>query len=109
MIYPAFSGQHHFINSIVNQLRYPNAHTLFFMLYVLHLFSTAPKNGDVPERITRVLLERVLAQRPHPWGLTMAFGELLHNEKLGFWEFPWVRAEPELLAIFQRCYGSGHL
>lgn len=102
-------GQHHFINSIVNQLRYPNAHTLFFMLYVLHLFSTAPKNGEVPERITRVLLERVLAQRPHPWGLTMAFGELLHNEKLGFWDFPWVRNEPELFAIFQRCYGKGHL
>lgn len=99
-------GQHNLINSVVNQLRFPSAHTFFFMLYILHLFTSAPRDGQIPERITRVLLERVIAQRPHPWGLTTTFSELLHNEKLGFWTFPWVRAEPELFSIFNRCLGK---
>lgn len=99
-------GQYNFLNSVVNQLRFPSAHTFFFMLYILHLFTSSPRDGHIPERITRVLLERVIAQRPHPWGVTTTFSELLHNEKLGFWTFPWVRAEPELFSIFNRCLGK---
>jgi CCR4-NOT transcription complex subunit 1 len=107
---PAYTGQYHFVNAIANQLRYPNAHTFFFMLYLLNLFSTCPPTSSIPERIARVLLERILAQRPHPFGLTLTMTTLLREPKFGFFDWPWARREnsPELWAIFQRVAGKVH-
>ncbi|KAJ9113610.1 hypothetical protein QFC22_005918 [Naganishia vaughanmartiniae] len=96
-------GQYHFLNSIVNQLRYPNAHTIWFSFYVLNLFRLAPEASGIPERIARVLVERVLAKRPHPWGLVLAYSELLNNQSYGFWNYRWVKENPELYQIFQNC------
>lgn len=53
------------LNIIVNQLRYPNSHTLFFSNTLLNLFAEA-ENEFIQEQITRVLLERLIVHRPHP-------------------------------------------
>lgn len=96
-------GQYNLISSIANQLRYPNAHTWFFSHLLVHLFASCPPqqqqqppspadgtNGSnnsisgggrpaadakakLPEIIARVLLERVVVSRPHPWGLLVTF------------------------------------
>lgn len=38
----------------------------------------------VQEQITRVLLERLIVNRPHPWGLLITFIELIKNQRLVF-------------------------
>ncbi|CAD6978504.1 unnamed protein product, partial [Tilletia controversa] len=35
--------------------------------------------GSVKEQVVRVLLERLLVNKPHPWGLLYTLAELLRN------------------------------
>jgi CCR4-NOT transcription complex subunit 1 len=49
------------------QLRYPNSHTHYFSCTLLYLFAEANQEA-IQEQITRVLLERLIVNRPHPWG-----------------------------------------
>lgn len=97
----------HVINAIANQLRYPNSHTHWFVGIILHFFScsslwgTAGARLVIQELITRVLLERQVVNKPHPWGLTIVFTELVKNTDYGFFELPFVKeAAPELRLIF---------
>ncbi|KAL6711206.1 CCR4-NOT core subunit cdc39 [Coniothyrium glycines] len=89
----------HFISAIANQLRFPNTHTHFYSYTLLHLFG--PPNDEaqaleIQETITRVLLERLLVHRPHPWGLIITLLEILKNRTYAFWELPFVKAAPEV-------------
>lgn len=89
----------HFLNSIANQLRYPNSHTQYFSFVLLHLFGSDIANqqeSDVREQITRVLLERLIVHRPHPWGLIITLLELLKNPTYVFWDQPFIKAAPEV-------------
>ncbi|CAG4984058.1 unnamed protein product [Parnassius apollo] len=63
-----FEGRYLFLNAIANQLRYPNSHTHYFSCCLLYLFAEANSEA-VQEQITRMLLERLIVNRPHPWGL----------------------------------------
>lgn len=98
----------HIINSIANQLRYPNSHTHWFIGIILFFFSSNSIWGQgnakltIQEIITRVLLERQIVNKPHPWGLTIVFTELVKNGDYGFFELPFVKdASPELKVIFE--------
>lgn len=53
------------LNTMVNQLRFPNNHTHYFSCVILVLFNDA-ENEMLQEQITRVLLERLIVHRPHP-------------------------------------------
>lgn len=89
--------KYHLINAIANQLRYPNSHTHWFIGIILHFFSNnniwnTPANKlVVQEIITRVLLERRISNKPHPWGLTILFTELVKNADYGFFDLPFVQ------------------
>ncbi|KAI8966968.1 CCR4-Not complex component, Not1-domain-containing protein [Mycotypha africana] len=77
------------INYLIDHLRYPaddyhsrdgsspfmTTSTYFFSITLLHLFSTS--SSKVKEWITRVLLERLIVNRPHPWGLLTTFIQLI--------------------------------
>lgn len=92
-------SRHHFLSAIVNQLRYPNSHTHFFSYALLHLFGTDQadqEESDIRHQITRVLLERLIVHRPHPWGLIITLLELLKNPVYQFWEHPFIKAAPEV-------------
>lgn len=92
-------GRYHFLNAIANQLRYPNYHTHYFSCVLLYLFADA-KQEIVQEQITRVLVERCLANRPHPWGLLLTFVELIKNQQYDFWRHSFVRCAPEIERLF---------
>ncbi|KAF1365387.1 Not1-domain-containing protein [Lizonia empirigonia] len=97
----------HFISAIANQLRYPNTHTHFFSYALLHLFG--PPNDDedaleIQQTITRVLLERLLVHRPHPWGLIITLLEILKNRTYAFWDLPFVKAAPEVERLFNALF-----
>ncbi|KAK4521394.1 chaperone ATPase hsp78 [Mucor velutinosus] len=73
------------INAIVDHLRYPNTHTYFFSMTLLHLF--ASQSEPIKELVTRVLLERLIVNRPHPWGLLTTFIQLIKEPMFTEYEF----------------------
>lgn len=95
-------GRHLFLNAIANQLRYPNNHTHYFSCVLLYLFAEANQNNQevVQEQITRVLLERLIVNRPHPWGLLITFIELIKNPRYNFWNHGFTRCAPEVERLF---------
>lgn len=97
-----YIGRYRMLGAIANQLRYPNSHTYFFSCILLLLFSNGgDQDTVVKEQITRVLLERLICNRPHPWGLLITFTELLKNSKYAFWDLKFIRTSAEIETLFQ--------
>ena len=97
-------ARYYFLSAIANQLRYPNSHTHYFSYALLHLFGSDhadQQESDVRQQITRVLLERLIVHRPHPWGLIITLLELLKNPSYMFWELPFIKAAPEVSYLFR--------
>lgn len=103
-------GRYYVLNAIANQLRFPNNHTHYFSCVLLYLFLQC--NSDRPdkdeanssvlmEQMTRVLLERLIVHRPHPWGLLITFIELIKNPRYDFWRQPFTRCAPEIERLFE--------
>jgi len=89
------TGRYLFLNAVANQLRYPNSHTHYFSCTLLYLFAEANSEA-IQEQITRVLLERLIVNRPHPWGLLVTFIELIKNPQFKFWHHEFVHCAPEI-------------
>merc|ERR1712066_865470 len=98
-----------FLGAIANHLRYPNTHTHYFSCVLLYLFVDT-SDEVVREQITRVLLERLIVHRPHPWGLLITFVELIKNRRYAFWSRSFVACAHEVEKLFQSvaytCLGS---
>ncbi|CAH4038649.1 unnamed protein product [Pieris brassicae] len=94
-----YEGRYLFLNAIANQLRYPNSHTHYFSCCLLYLFAEANSEA-VQEQITRMLLERLIVNRPHPWGLLITFIELIKNPIYQFWTHEFVHCAPEIEKLF---------
>uniref|UniRef100_S4PL68 Not1 n=2 Tax=Pararge aegeria TaxID=116150 RepID=S4PL68_9NEOP len=94
-----YEGRYLFLNAIANQLRYPNSHTHYFSCCLLYLFAEANSEA-VQEQITRMLLERLIVNRPHPWGLLITFIELIKNPVYKFWTHEFVHCAPEIEKLF---------
>lgn len=94
------AGQHHLLGAIVLHLRYPNAHTHWFSSLLLHLFMEVQDERS-KEILTKVLLERFVVHRPHPWGAVVTFVELLRNPKYEFWNKDFIRVAPEVTLLLE--------
>jgi CCR4-NOT transcription complex subunit 1 len=103
------AGRYFFLCAVANHLRYPNSHTFTFSSIILKLFVDAAA-PVVQEQITRVLLERLIVNRPHPHGLLVCFVELIRGG-YGFWEVSkGVRGVREVEKLFEgvsRSIGMG--
>ncbi|XAR63221.1 hypothetical protein NMG60_11023087 [Bertholletia excelsa] len=93
-------GRYLFLNAVANQLRYPNNHTHYFSFILLYLFAESNQEF-IQEQITRVLLERLIVNRPHPWGLLITFIELIKNPRYNFWSRSFTRCAPEIEKLFE--------
>lgn len=93
-------GRYLFLNGLANQLRYPNNHTHYFSCLLLLLFAEA-RDETLQEQITRVLVERLIVHRPHPWGLLITFIELIKNARYAFWSKAFTRCAPEVERLFE--------
>lgn len=80
--------------AMVNQIRHPNAHTLYFSNLFLHLFAVGSE--DVQQTLIRVLVERLMVAQPHPWGLIVTILELVKNKTYNIFEQKWMKAAPEV-------------
>ncbi|KAL1917446.1 uncharacterized protein VTP21DRAFT_3839 [Calcarisporiella thermophila] len=93
-------GRYLLLSAIANQLRYPNNHTHYFSCVLLYLFSESTQE-IFKEQITRVLLERLIVNRPHPWGLLITLIELMKNPRFNFWSHQFTRSHPEIERLFE--------
>ncbi|KAI8341463.1 CCR4-Not complex component, Not1-domain-containing protein [Chlamydoabsidia padenii] len=93
-------GRYLFLSAIANQLRYPNSHTHYFSCVLLYLFAESNKE-IIKEQITRVLLERLIVNRPHPWGLLITFIELIKNPGYNFWNHSFTRCATDIERLFE--------
>jgi CCR4-NOT transcription complex subunit 1 len=104
-------GRYFLLNAIANQLRYPNNHTHYFSCVLLYLFAEATSEYN-QEQVTRVLLERLIVHRPHPWGLLITFIELIKNPRYSFWSHEFTHCATEIERVFESvarsCMGPGH-
>ena len=98
------------LTGMMNMLRYPNAQTSLFSIAILFIFAECP-SVTIKEEITKVLLERLLVKRPHPWGVLATFSELVKNPRFSFWNQPFVKdndeAEEMLKSIAVLCFDGG--
>ncbi|CAF0747026.1 unnamed protein product, partial [Didymodactylos carnosus] len=88
-------GRYIFLNAMANHLRFPNTHTHYFSYTLLYLFAEA-NSESLQEQIVRVLLERLVANRPHPWGLLITFLELVRNPHLKLWSREFMNISPDV-------------
>ncbi|RKF73782.1 General negative regulator of transcription subunit 1 [Golovinomyces cichoracearum] len=92
-------ARYFFLHSIVDQLRYPNAHTHYFMHILLERFNKDlddQEESEIRQQITCILLQRLIGQWPQPWGLIVMTNELIKNEKYMFFELPFIKSTPEV-------------
>ena len=88
-------GRYLLLSAAANQLRFPSRHTAYFSALLLLLY-TEVSDELVREQVLRVLLERVIVNRPHPWGLLYTFARLLRARSV-----PLPQAPPEIHAILE--------
>jgi len=93
-------GRYLLLNSMANQLRYPNNLTHYFSSVMLLIFSQS-NSEYLQEQVTRVLLERLIVHRPHPWGLLITFIELIKNPEYAFWRRGFTKFAPEIEKVFE--------
>ncbi|KAE8230223.1 hypothetical protein CF326_g4782 [Tilletia indica] len=100
-------GRYLVLTAAANQLRYPNTHTAYFSRLLLAIFAEQfPAEGSVKEQVVRVLLERLLVNKPHPWGLLYTLAELLRNPT----KYPLPKAPVEIERILhhlRECLAMG--
>ncbi|PIA15624.1 Not1-domain-containing protein [Coemansia reversa NRRL 1564] len=94
------------VNGMANQLRFPSSHTYLYSRVILALFSKCGE--DVRECIARVLIERILVNRPFPWGLLVTLIELLRNPFYAFWSHEFTRISPQIAEILSAVAKSIH-
>lgn len=89
------------INAVVDHLRYPNSHTYFFSMTLVHLFASQDEN--IKELITRILLERLIVNRPHPWGLLTTFIQLIRMPNFSDHDFIKIsmQSSPDIKRLFE--------
>jgi CCR4-NOT transcription complex subunit 1 len=96
-------ARYYLLSAMANQLRYPNSHTYYFSFAILQLFGidyAEQQESDIRQQIIRVLLERLIVHRPHPWGLIITLQELLQNRSYTFFRLPFIQAAPEIGRLF---------
>lgn len=89
-------GRYLLLSAAANELRFPSQHTVCFSALFGTLYVDDKGEPYVREQILRVLLERVIVHRPHPWGLLYTFAQLLRMP------VPLPQAPPEIHAMLER-------
>lgn len=72
-------GRFYILTACANQLRYPNSHSAYFHRILLNLLGQATTSDEVKGQVLRVLLERIIVNRPHPWGVLCTTFEMLKD------------------------------
>lgn len=95
-------GRMHLLNAMVNQLRFPSTHTLFYMRVLLSVFESNGMDEGVKNQLLRTVLERLQAQQPQPWGVLVLFHELDTDPRYRLRECSFIRTDPNVRQLLDR-------
>lgn len=98
----AAEPRYYLILSMVNHLKSGGLVTAFFSTFLLHIFGqdlADPEDTEIREQIVRVLLERLIAFWPQPWGLLSTVSRLIREEQYMFFDLPFIKASPEVSTV----------
>lgn len=95
------------LQTIIEQLRYPNIHTYWFSFVIKNLFiskewSDEEKKQEIQELILRNVLERIIVNKPHAWGVTVLVMDFLQSKDINLLEYPFINEVPEIKTIFEQ-------
>jgi CCR4-NOT transcription complex subunit 1 len=104
-------GRYLVVHTLSAHLRFPSAHTvlavkLLTALYTVDGAAGVGKGTDresvlgYREALVRVLLERLIAHRPHPWGVVYLFVELLRGPAYALAGHAFLHGSPEVERLF---------
>ncbi|KAK3679271.1 CCR4-NOT core subunit cdc39 [Recurvomyces mirabilis] len=88
------TARHLVAMAMVNQVRYVNAHTHYFFTALQHMITIA--SSEVQEQVLLIVEERLMAPRPHPWGVIVMMLELLKNPNINIWDLPATKAATQI-------------
>lgn len=103
-------GRYFWASALVNLLRFPSTHTLWTQNLIMALFGAwgdrqlGQRASEVRNTIARALMERAVANRPHPWGVMATLGRLMRDTSSRFWKMPAIKASPDIEAVFSSMY-----
>ncbi|KAK5117970.1 hypothetical protein LTR62_004014 [Meristemomyces frigidus] len=80
--------------AMVNQVRYVNAHTHYFATALTHMLTIA--SPEVQEQVLLSIEERLMAPKPHPWGILVMMLEIIKSPSINIWELPATKASPQI-------------
>jgi CCR4-NOT transcription complex subunit 1 len=105
-------ARNYILSSMVNQLRYANSFTYYFSQALLDIFGhdlEDPEESEIREQIVRIFLERLIGFWAQPWGLVVTIVELLRNERINFFELPWIKSSPQVSRPLLYCCSKRHM
>ncbi|ORX44283.1 Not1-domain-containing protein [Hesseltinella vesiculosa] len=88
--------RHLLLCSLADHLRYPSSHTYFYTHVMMLLYEH--ESEEIKEQLVRVVFERLLVHRPHPWGLLALFARLVSRPS--FWDHAFLHSSPEMEQLF---------
>ncbi len=106
------------LNSIMNQISYPNPITFYFSGLIFYIFSNQQTDDVLQEQITqydtslcfsnnyRIFIDRFYTARPHPWGIMYTFIELL-KDKESLKNKPFLK-NPEFEEVIKHLFNVSH-
>ncbi|KAJ3434626.1 ccr4-not transcription complex subunit [Anaeramoeba flamelloides] len=92
-------GKYYLISAIVNNLRYPNFQTQFSSLLIIKIFSFI-NDFDIRQIIIRVILERLVVYKPHPWGCIAVFLALFTENSCKEFTLSLISKNPQIENLF---------
>jgi len=99
-------GRYAILSICASHLRYPSAHTLFFMRLMLAVWADVGFSGEsVKEIVARVLVDRLVTSGPHSWGVQVTFAKIYFGNDRdgpGLWFQRFANGTPEGTAFYQR-------
>lgn len=68
------------IRGLLNQIRYPNLLTVFFIKFVARALYEET-DQQVQTLLVKAIMERMKMEKPHPWGLIFVTNQMKHRKK----------------------------
>ena len=57
---------------------------------------------EIQEIILRNFLKRIIVNKPHTWGVSVFFTQLINNNDINLLDLPFVQSVPEIKLILQQ-------
>eukprot|EP01017_Pseudomicrothorax_dubius_P013670 TRINITY_DN1609_c0_g3_i1.p1 TRINITY_DN1609_c0_g3~~TRINITY_DN1609_c0_g3_i1.p1 ORF type:complete len:550 (-),score=170.29 TRINITY_DN1609_c0_g3_i1:118-1707(-) len=95
------------LTAMVNEARYPNRKTLYFITFFIQLFQSGAQERDraseaIMEQLLRMIVEILLIKEPYPWGVLCTFVELQRNPLCAIGSRPFLQEHVNIFEMINQ-------